>query len=1653
MVQQHLGCAKTIATPIRSSRHLAIADIVRKPLRALRLLLAVLPVAAVGGALIAPCQLALAGIEIDGDYYYGPSPSDPTIFGVFPTQHLIDGYSYGYNFVTVTGGDQLFQSVPLSFVPPPDPNSTVIPTLPGVGGALVFGNGSFWDAGGIAVGGTVTVSNGGTLNAVAGISAGGNAPDAGAGTIDIKTGGTINAGNFSVGGSLLGARTTGDFHIDSGGVLNAGDGSIFTNGTVVLGDGGILNCGIITLYQDVGGTSTLQMSASSALNAIGIIMAGNTSETLTPGYGSTIGSVGLSDSAQLTLTGGTSFKLNGTGINGGVQNVPGTGASLAINNAIITADSTGVISVGATGNSGSLTITNAIVAAGSMEIGLSTDVLNGEFLYGYGTATIGFGAQVNVIGEIKVGSIFNSLTRGAGDGRLIIESGGKVKSAGAEIQGFGRQLFAHNVEVTGAGSQWTLTDTLRSDAVITINNAGQINGDAVIDSGSVDINGPGSAWTAGSITIGEGPSPYDTVFSLTSGGSVVTDDAHIGNNVSGVPTVNATVIVDGSDVNNVASSWISHSGLDVGLSSKGTLQITDGGQVTSPDSYIGINPESTGPLGGHLKGVGIVTVDGTGAINRSTWSTLGQLNVGYDGDGTLAMTNGGLVASQGSYIGANATGTGTVSVDGAGGLRSTWQSALALDVGFSGNGTLLITNGGLVTSQSGYIATNAGSIGLASVDGVNSLDNSNASTWQAGAALHVGFSGNGTLEIVDGGQVKADNAFVATDTTGVGVLTIDGAGPAGKPSALIVNADLHIGADGHGQLELTAGGHIEATESFIGTSSNGIGLASVDGTDAMGNPSTWISDNLNVGLAGGGILGITAGGQVTSNNGYIGAGATGVGAVNVDGARANGPASTWELTADVFVGVLGKGDLNITNGAQVTSVNGFLGDQSGGTGTVTVDGPKSAWQMSGYLNAGALGTGTLTVSSGGKVTTGRAFLGTNQLGNGTFTVTGSNSLLTVTNDLNVGYNLGAGTLQIMDGATVNCGRGFVGGLLANATGTVTVTDPLSVWNSDQQIDVGWLGTGELDILHGGVVNSHAATSSSGIGAVLGIQGSAVGTAKIDGAGSKWAVDGSMVVGLGFIDQALAAGGTGNLTISNGGLLTSLGGFLGRNPGSDGIANVTSGGKWTNTGTLTIGNQGQGSLTINGGSVTSDAVIMGSDPATPDIQNSLIVSGTNGSLNTTSFVTTQNLSNIAVSLGGKLTAITTTLSASPGSNTVVLVNDTSGLNLGTLIIGDQGFARINLLGLQTKLTATDVILGNQDGSEGALETALFANTVNFASTVVGNRGDGTILATDKNTLNLGDTLVAVAANATGIITFEAGGTLTTASLKVGERGTGKVTLKNKANFSTGDVTIADMPHSTGAVTVDTGTKWLSFGNLVVGHQGDASLSITAGATAAVAHASIGDDPAGTGMISLAGNGSKLTVTSSLVVGIAGAAPKSDILDIGSGTSVVSPFTTLNPGGLIRGKGKLVGKLHNAGGVVAPGNSPGTLEIDDDFEQTSGVLEIQAAGLLPGDFDHLTITGAANIHGGTILFSFLDGYAPRTGDAFSFLEANGVAAIDFSSTTLSFEGVAPGFQFTVEPDAFSGYQFRALSDSVAIPEPSAMLSFACMALCTLRRRRKS
>lgn len=166
--------------------------------------------------------------------------------------------------------------------------------------------------------------------------------------------------------------------------------------------------------------------------------------------------------------------------------------------------------------------------------------------------------------------------------------------------------------------------------------------------------------------------------------------------------------------------------------------------------------------------------------------------------------------------------------------------------------------------------------------------------------------------------------------------------------------------------------------------------------------------------------------------------------------------------------------------------------------------------------------------------------------------------------LGVGLNA-TGSLTIQDGIAVTSSNGYLG-FASGAAGTATVSGAGSMWTNGY-FYVGNSGSGTLNITNGGSVSSQY----SWLG---GFASGSTGRATVSGAGSIWTNTWNLAVG---------NDGSGTLSISSGGKVSSYDGYL----GYEGMGVVTvdgAGSAWTNRDGLTVGDYGGGTLSIsNGGS--------------------------------------------------------------------------------------------------------------------------------------------------------------------------------------------------------------------------------------------------------------------------------------------------------------------------------------------------------------------------------------------------------------------------------------------------------------------------------------
>jgi T5SS/PEP-CTERM-associated repeat protein len=513
-------------------------------------------------------------------------------------------------------------------------------------------------------------------------------------------------------------------------------------------------------------------------------------------------------------------------------------------------------------------------------------------------------------------------------------------------------------------------------------------------------------------------------FNITGGGDAITVLANVGDDAGS--TGSATVSGNGS-------SWTLEGGLSVGNDGMGTLTINLGGDVfCNTAARIGDNAGSNGTA--TLSGVG------------STWSIAGPFEVGNAGSGTLTVSGGAALSGGASFVGrlpgasgnATVTGLGTAwlntgeMVIGAGGTGSVTGSsnasisATSVKIGETASGTLALQSGADGSfALSSRVGDFAGSMGTVTVNGAGS-------TLTFNGTLFVGNLGTANVTVSGGGALSTPGAFVGDDPGSSGAITVTGNG-----SSWTATGGPFVGNGSSGTLSVLAGGDV--TWGGIGRLGDDLGVTGTATVDGAGSTLT-ANAELIVGNDGNGVLNVTGAGLLDSTRVKIGDNPTGTGMVTV-----SGPGSAIVDSVEIVVGNGGAGTLSVSGGATVTSVLGKLGDNVGSTGTATVSGAGSAWTSTGALAVGNLGTGHLTVGTGATVGAASITVSAPSDVKGTGTLAGP-----VTNAGVVRPGLSVGTLSVSGSYVQSAGGRLevelscAGGDRLAVTGAATLAGTLSI---------------------------------------------------------------------------------------------------------------------------------------------------------------------------------------------------------------------------------------------------------------------------------------------------------------------------------------------------------------------------------------------------------------------------------------------------------------------------------------------------------------------------------------------------------------------------------------------------------------------------------
>ncbi|MDF2600170.1 MAG: hypothetical protein K0Q54_2993, partial [Methylobacterium brachiatum] len=884
------------------------------------------------------------------------------------------------------------------------------------------------------------------------------------------------------------------------------------------------------------------------------------------------GSVGTLDGVRYTGTGSARF-IRGDGA--AIQ--MGEGDDVLTNYGTITGNNGRAISL--EGGNDTLNLFTGSTITGRIDGGAGADTLN---LDKADTGT-GAGTLANVIH-------FEVLNVKGGTWKLLDDqayANGATIAAGATLQvGDGATAGSLAADVANAGALiFNRTDTS--------SYAGVISGiGSLTKAGTGTLTLTGASTYTGATTISEGTLTIQSATALGAADGTAATGTTVASGATlalkgGIAVGNEALSLTGYGLN-ACGALCNVSGTN---SYAGTITLTgttrigaDAGRLTLSGPIAGapgagveldLGGAGDGIVAGDIGNVGTVIKVGAG-----TWTLTGKSSLSdllYAFGGALRLEGGGTVASDRGIVGGDTATTASATVTGSG---STWTNRSTLVVGdINGTGILTAAAGGAVSIGTNGAGTmtlakgsrSAGMLNIGAAAGQNPVA---AGTVQAG---EVAFgAGTGTITFNHTGNPDGSAVTFAPKITGVGSLNH------------LAGTTILSGASTYSGTTTIAGGTLSVANATAlgaadGTAANGTTVAAgatlaLQGGIAVGNEALSLA---GTGVSDGGALR-----NVSGDNSYAGA------ITLTDNSRIAADAD--RLTLSGSLAASGGGWVLTLGGVGDGRITGTIGNTIGsllkdGTGTWTVTGQAT------LANEVQSSGGTLTIAEGGRLSNSDGFVGHDTGSSGTMTVTGAGSTWTNRAGLVVGFG-GTGTLAIQGGGQVSNRNGTIG-YFATSSGTVTVTGTGSTWTNKNSLSVGHGGTGTLTVADGGLVSAGA--NGTGTVSVASLSGS-TGTLAIGAvAGRKAVAAGTVQAG-----EVAFGAGTGTITFNHTGNPDGTAvAFVPTITGTGTVSHLAG------TTILTGANSYTGATTVSGGTLSAaNATALGTSAATVSAGGTLDVNG-------------------------------------------------------------------------------------------------------------------------------------------------------------------------------------------------------------------------------------------------------------------------------------------------------------------------------------------------------------------------------------------------------------------------------------------------------------
>jgi len=490
------------------------------------------------------------------------------------------------------------------------------------------------------------------------------------------------------------------------------------------------------------------------------------------------------------------------------------------------------------------------------------------------------------------------------------------------------------------------------------------------------------------------------------------------------------------------------------------------------------------------------------------------------------------------------------------------------------------------------------------------------------------------------------------------------------------------------------------------------------------------------------------------------------------------------------------------------------------------------------------------------------------------------------------------------------------------------------------------------------ISNGGLVSNAGVSqGLIGYSSTGIGTVTVTGPGSQWTL-GQVYVGF---------SGAGDLTVSAGGVVDSGNGWLARDTGSSGTALITgTDSQWSILGDVLAGYNGTGELTVaDGGEVDSGYGYLGYNATG---YGTATVTGT-GSLWAMLYdlsVGRSGTGDLTIEDGGTVGSRYGYVGNLAGSSGTAHITGTDSLwsMSNNFYVGYRGVGEV---------TITDGgVVNNSTGVLGYFDTASGTVVVSGANSrwdmfnplYVGYEGIGDLTVSDGGYVSSQHGYIGRYAGSDGTTLITgAGSEWSTSSFFVGYEGTGELTVSDGGFVSSNDGYLGSDVGGSGTATVTgAGSQWSITNGLDVGSEGIGELTIADGGVVNASFGNLAQKTGSSGTVMVTGAGSQWVMAGDLNAGILGAGE----LTIADGGMVSGGNASLglNPGSsgtaLVTGADSL---WDLSGNLVVGQSGTGEVIIEDGGAVNSGF------SLIGSGFDGsgaVTISGAGSQWSASDLF---------------------------------------------------------------------------------------